>query len=112
MAALKAIRNHIIFQFDDEVVRGKGQMFGQGGFKETTEWGFELTFAHHDHQEALNKARKATIVSVGHEAARDFKPGDKIIIEPTMWSTHFMHEGEPYWRTDSTKVIGFWEEAA
>ena len=110
--SLKAIRNHIIFQFEDEVSLGRGRMFGQGGFKETTNWGFELTFAHHDHAEALTKARVAKIIAVGHEAARDFKVGDRILIEPTMWSTHFMYEDEPYWRTDSSKVIGFWEEAA
>lgn len=106
---LKAIRNHIIFQFDEEVVLGKGKT-GSGGFVEKTDWGFELPYINHDVD--LKRARVATIVAVGHEAERDFKPGDKIVIEPMMWSTHFKYEDQLYWRTDAEKVIGFWQEAA
>lgn len=103
---LRAIRNHLIFQFVDEVRLKSGEM-NEGGFIETTDWGFRMS---QNHQLDTTKAREAVVTHVGHEAADEFKVGDRILIEPTMWTTYFMDEGQPYWRTDATKVIGFYEE--
>ena len=103
---LRAILNHIIFQFVDDVRLKHGEM-SEGGFTETTDWGF---FMSQDHQRDTQLPRAGIVHCVGSQAADDFKAGDLILIEPTMWTTHFMYEDQPYWRTDATKVIGFLEE--
>jgi hypothetical protein len=103
---LRAIRDHIIFTFVDEVRLRSGEM-KQGGFIETTDWGFRMD---QNHQLDTTKARPANVTHVGPEAADDVKVGDVILIEPTMWTTVFMYEGTPYWRTDLTKLIGIYEK--
>lgn len=97
---LKAIKNHIIFKFEDDVINGK--------FNETNDWGFVIAASHND-DATIKGVRWGVPVSVGPDAEVDgivpFKT--RILIEPLMWSEGFDFEGQRLWRTDTTRVMGF-----
>lgn len=94
---IRAIRNHIIFTFEDGTVyrRGKEQ------FNEETETGFQIV----SWDETSKKARWGRIFKVGHEAQDEFKPGMRVLIEALMWTPGFVINGKKYWRTDSSNIL-------
>lgn len=101
MAELKAIRNHIIFQFLDSFSNRDVKQFA-----EKTEWGFEVV----SHKESMENPRWVKVISVGHEVPEEIRPGMHVLLEPLRWTSGFDFEGADYWRSDSDAVIGFDED--
>lgn len=95
---IRAIRNHIIFKFDEETVY-KG---GKQQFKQKSDAGIEVV----DWDDTSKRARWGTIVKVGHEATDEFKPGMRVLIDALMWTPGFkLDNDEILWRTDSTRIL-------
>lgn len=108
MAKISPIRNHILFQFEDEYIRS-GQA-GGAHFKDKTDWGFELGTM--DSYDRSSKApRWGRIIAVGHEVCDEIQPGMRVLIEALMWTNAVEFEGDVYWRTDSDQVLAI-DEAA
>ena len=100
MSSLKAIRNHIIFQFEREVVRKSDNGTARVQFKDSTDWGFE----HSSYDESSKEPQWGIALSVGNEVS-EVKEGDRILIEALQW-THGIELGdEMVWRTDEQQVI-------
>ena len=97
MSKLRAIRNHILFQFEEDYV----YHMGAKQFKSTTDWGFEIVRS----DESTQEARWVRIVSVGPEADEDLKPGMRVLVEPLKWTRGVTFEGEEYSRTDSDCIL-------
>lgn len=98
MATLRAIQNHIIFQFEE---RAKVQD-GVTQFVEERESGLEVV----RHKDSVDSGRWGYIVSVGPRAAEEgFEPGQRVFIEPLKWTNAVKFEGEEYWRTDAEQIL-------
>ena len=107
---IKAIRNHIIFQFVDQRVK-KQQSIGDGNmghheFVDQTDWGFEIT----NKDDTAHQPRWVIITSVGHEAPAELKIGMKVLIDALKWTNSFEVNDALYWRTDSDHVLAIDED--
>ena len=91
MSKLKAIRNHIVFQFLDSFSNRDVKQF-----EEETDWGFKVV----RHQDSMERPRWVKVIAVGHEADPIIQPGMTVLVEPLKWTSAFVFEGEEYWRTD------------
>jgi len=98
MIKAKALRDTIIFTFEDAVSKGK--------FMDKTESGIYLGFVRED---TVKAPRPGRVHAIG-PLVRDVKVGDMILIEPLMWSDSYELEGVKYWNTAEEKVIGIYEE--
>lgn len=103
MSKLRAIYNHVVFQFEDELATSKGVK----QFKSETNWGFEIR-ADFDH--ATKAPRWGIVVAVGPHVCDDIKEGMRILIEPLKWTEGVEHEGVSYWRTDDEHVLAVDDE--
>lgn len=90
---LELIKDSIIFAFEDAVVKGT--------FVEQSATGIYLGRSTH---RAANAARWGTVVSVGPDV-REVKRSDRILIEPTMWTTGMEYDGVTLWRTAEKHVM-------
>ena len=102
MAELKAIRNHIIFQMEDNMVKHMGAL----QFEEKTDWNFTIVRS----DDSTSLPRWGIVIKVGNEVPEDIQPGMRILIEPLKWTNYFEFEGEKFWRTDSDAVMGIDED--
>lgn len=91
---LRPIRNHIVFQFIDEV-DNKGQ------FVKTTKWGFVIP-GHFDN--SAKAPRWGTVVGVGPET-KHCKVGQQVLINALKWTESAKFDGERIWRTDDTQIV-------
>lgn len=95
---IRAIRNRIIFQFLDEVSL-KGQ------FDEGKQQGIIVLG---DHDKSAKTSRWAKIISLGPECSDELRADDcEILIENLRWTEGAMYEGEKYWMTDETQLLGY-----
>lgn len=99
---LRAIYNHIIFQFEDEALTYGGVT----QFREKTPAGILIV----NYDRSVKRARWGNVISVGPKVLPCIKSGMRILIEPLKWSSTFMVNGEKYWRTDSDNVMGIDED--
>ena len=90
---LELIKDSIVFAFEDAVVNGT--------FVEKSESGIYLGRNTH---RAANAPRWAKVVSVGPDVI-DVKRGNRILIEPTMWTTGMVYDGITLWRTVEKHVM-------
>jgi co-chaperonin GroES (HSP10) len=90
---LELIKDSIIFAFEDAVVKGT--------FVEQTSSGIYLGRSAH---RAANAPRWGKVVSVGPDV-REVQRGDRILIEPTMWTTGMEYDGVTLWRTTEKYVM-------
>lgn len=102
MATIKAIRNHVIFQFVDK----KTRHMGVSQFEEATDWGF--TFVRVD--DTTGNPRWGVVKVVGHEVPEDIQPGMAVLIESLKWTNEFEVDGELFWRTDSDSILAIDED--
>ena len=95
---LRAIRNHIIFQFVDDL-DSKGQ------FVSKTSFGLILP-GHHE--SSANEARWGKVISVGPDCDDVLKQdGCEVLIAPLRWTKGSKFEGKTFWRTDQNEVLGY-----
>lgn len=106
MASIRAIKNHIIFQFEDEIVRRTDTGRDRAQFNEKTDWGFEIS----NYDEGTKTPRWGIVKSVGHEVKSNIAVGSRILIEALAWTESLVFNGEPIWRTDETKVLAMDED--
>jgi len=99
---LKPIRNHVLFQFEDPMIKHMGVR----QFESRTEWGFAVFSA----DESAKDARFGLVVAVGPEVPEEIRPGVRILIEPLKWTPAIPFEGEEYWRTDSDCILAVDED--
>lgn len=90
---IKALHDSIIFSFNDAIANGR--------FMEKTESGLYLGFVK---EESASAARYGEVIAVG-SLVTSVQVGDKILIEPLMWSDAFVIDGVKYWRTVEEKVL-------
>lgn len=98
---LKTIKNHIIFQFEDEIIKKSDQGYTRTQFSEKTDWGFEMS----NYDDGAKSPRWGFVAAVGHECMSDIHVGSKILVEALQWSEAFELGEERFWRTDDTKVM-------
>jgi len=91
---LRAIKNHVIFRFVDEV-DSKGQ------FVQTTKWGFVIP-GHYDN--SAKSPRWGVVEKVGPEC-KHIKVGQQALISALKWSKGFKFNGENLWRTDEEQIV-------
>ncbi len=97
MVALRALRNGIVFQFEEAVTSNKGQ------FTETTKSGIYLGS---NFDESAKKSRWGIVTSVGNEVIDEgIVPGARIFIEALKWTKRFEVDGENFWKTDEDNVL-------
>jgi hypothetical protein len=101
MTQIKAIRNHVIFQFLDSFSNRDVKQFA-----EKTDWGFEVV----RHNDSMERGRWVKVVAVGHEADKEIQPGMHVLLEPLKWTQSFDIDGEEYWRSDSSHVLAIDED--
>lgn len=103
-APMRALRNGIVFQFEEKVTKSK-----KSTFEEATDWGFQLN---NDFDESAKKSRWGIIVAAGDEVIDEgLVPGARILIEALAWTNGFDVDGETYWKTDESKVLAIDEGA-
>lgn len=97
MVALRALRNGIVFQFEELTTSNKGQ------FKETTKSGIYLGS---NFDESAKKARWCIVTSVGDEVLDEgIIVGARILVEALQWTKGFVIEGAKFWKTDEDNVL-------
>jgi hypothetical protein len=90
---LSAIKNHILFEFSDQVINK--------AFANETTWGFTVL----DRNEDVKLARWAKVLACGPDVNSDINVGDYIYIEPLAWTTKVAINKKDYWMTNDTKVL-------
>lgn len=95
---IKAIKNHVVFQFVDAIDSA-------GQFIRTSETGIWLG-GHYD--DSAKAHRWGKVVSVGPKCSDELRtPGCEVLIENLRWTERAILEGQSYWRTDETQVLGY-----
>lgn len=101
---MKAIRNHIIFAFERDIVRSSSGGRDRLQFEEKTDWGFDLGNAEQGFDESSKAAQWGIVKNIGHQV-RDVKVGDRVLVEPLKWTTGVDFDGITYWRTDEDCIL-------
>ncbi len=103
MSTLRPLRNGIIFQFEENIIKNK-----KFTFEEKTDWGFKLN----SFDESSKHPRWGIVVTVGNEVVDEgLVTGARILIEALKWTNGVEVEGETYWKTDEDHVLAT-DEAA
>lgn len=92
---LRTIRNHIIFQFVDNV-NSKGEFergMSAGGI-----------FLHPTVDDSAKMPRWANVTHVGPEC-EDVKVGQQVLIPALRWTAGTKFENQKYWKTDLTQIV-------
>lgn len=104
---IRPLRDKIIFRFEDEVVVRNSDGVRRTQFAETTDWGFVIADYTKD---AIDASRWGIVEAVGNEVSDNVKIGDKILIEPLKWTTHFEIDDNKYWQTTEEHVLAIYKE--
>lgn len=94
---ITALKNHIVFQFEEELDRGH--------FDRSTSWGLKVVASV---DESAKESRWGVVVAAGPECSPEIStPGTAIFIDALRWTPGVTHNGQTYWKTDETQVIGY-----
>lgn len=105
MAELQALRDHIIFQFEREVIRKSDNGYSRQQFQDETDWGFQIS----DFDEGTKTPQWGIAMSVGPDT-NEVTVGDRVLIEALKWSPGIELDGKTYWRTDESQVLAIDED--
>lgn len=95
-----AIKNHIVFKFNDKVDH-------DGKFIQSHDT-FHIVSG--DFEKSAQSPRWATVVTAGPTTDSDVcQPGTQILIENLKWTMGFKVDGVMLWRTDDTHVLAVGE---
>ena len=98
MTNLRALKNGIVFQFEESIKHGK-----KDTFNEVSEGGIYIGGSF---DATANKARWAVVVAVGDEIIDEaIVPGARVFIDALKWTNGFEFEGETYWKTDEDHIL-------
>lgn len=96
---IRAIHNHILFQFLDRVT-------ANGQFEEERTTGGLFLIS--DHDKSAKNARWAKIISLGPECSNLLRvEGCEILIDNLRWTKGVPFNGETIWRTDEDQLLGY-----
>ena len=96
---IRAIHNHILFQFLDKVTL-------DGKFEEEKSQGGIVILSHFD--TSAKTSRWAKIISLGPKCSDFLKKEDcEILIENLKWTKGVPLNGEMLWRTDEDMVLAY-----
>lgn len=100
-----AIRNHILFQFTDEVN-------SRGEFREEQSIGGIHLLSGFD--TSIKTSRWAKIISLGPDCSDELKRNrtGTILIENLKWTIGVRFSNETFWRTDEDQVLAYQEPNA
>lgn len=102
MAGLRAIHDHVLFQFEDAAERKTSHGQTRDQFKHQTDWGFEFS----DFDESLNLCRWVKVIDVGKDVTEEeIQPGARVLVEALKWTPGIEYQGEYYWRTSRDHVL-------
>lgn len=102
--SVKAIRNHVIFQFELKRIRTTSHGRERTQFQEETDWGFDIGATTQEYDKSSKEPQWAKVIEVGHEVT-DVKIGDRILIEPLKWTIGIEVDGKDFWRTDESCIL-------
>jgi co-chaperonin GroES (HSP10) len=89
----RAVYNHIIFKFLDEIDR-------EGRFVETTSWGFRIPGV----VESSAKTPRWGVVTHIGPGVTSINVGQQILITALKWTTNVKLNGEKHWQTDEKQI--------
>lgn len=96
---LRAIHNHIVFQFVDNVTFN-------GRFEEGQSAGGIVLLESHD--SSAKAPRWGKVVSLGPKCSEQLRtPGCEILIDALRWSIGVDYNGQKLWRTDEDQLLGY-----
>lgn len=99
MVQLRALRNGIVFQFE-EAITGRGK---KAGFNETTATGI---YVGNSFDSTAKQARWGIVTSVGDEVIDEgIVPGSRVFIEALKWTNGFEIDGDKFWKTDEECIM-------
>lgn len=94
---IRALHNHIIFQFLDKID-------ARGRFIHETQSGFLIQGPRED--DSAKSPRWAKVVCLGPDCTEDLRVANcEILIEPLQWTLGAKFEGQTYWKTDESKIL-------
>ena len=102
MSTIEPIRNHILFQFEDDHIQAGAQ--GKSHFREKTKWGFEIGFTS-AYDSTAKHPRWGRVLFIGKDVINDIKPGMLILIDSLKWTAGVNFNGGKVWRTDDKQVL-------
>lgn len=98
MTTLRALHNHIIFEFEDKAIISDGI----SQFVDQTESGIEIV----RHSDSASSGRWGYVVFLGPEAEEEgFEIGMRIFVEPLKWTNALSFEGMQIHRTDVDQIL-------
>lgn len=92
---IRAIRNNVLFSFDDEVTT-------RGEFRET----HSTLYVSGSFDKSAKLPRWGTVVATGPEC-KFLRAGDKILISALRWSEGASYENTKVWKTDEQQLIAY-----
>lgn len=103
MLAVKAILNHVIFQFEDVITHKTNVGRQTKQFEDTTEWGFTMS----NFDDSTKTPRWGIVISVGKDTDPEIQVRSRVLISPLQWTEAIDVDGRNYWRTDDTNILAF-----
>ena len=103
MKTIKALKNHVIFKFEQGTVKYAEGNSSSTAFQEQTAWGFEFK----NFGESAERPRWGTVLSVGPDTDPVIKSGMRILIENLKWTNGLPFNGETIWRTDDKFILAY-----
>ena len=97
---LKPLGIRFTFKFVDKVVRKTDMDKTRTQFEETTESGFTIS----SYDEGAKMPRWVIVMDCGPDV-KEFKSGDKVLIEPLKWSEAIEFDSELFWYSDESVVL-------
>ena len=94
---LEPIANHILFQFQEEIDRGRNSTF-----RNKTNWGFELPTQVDD---TTKKPRWVIIIGLGPEVSDEFHVGQRVLLDALKWTRQVEYKGLQFARTDPAHIL-------
>lgn len=97
MSNVKAILDHVIFQFHDKVHKGQ--------FTQEKIGSIIMANKGKDHTTDGAYSRIVTVVDVG-PLCKDVSIGDVVVVEKLQWTPAFKVGEESFWRTSEKFILG------
>ena len=94
---LEPIADHILFQFQEEIDKGRNFTF-----KNKTDWGFELPAVIDD---TTKKPRWVVIIGLGPDVPDEFHIGQRVLLDALKWTRQVDYKGLQFARTDPAQVL-------
>ena len=97
---LKPLGIRFTFKFIDKVVRKTDMDKTRTQFEETTASGFTIS----SYDEGAKMPRWVIVMDCGPDV-KEFKTGDKVLVDALKWSEAIEFEGTTFWYSDESVVL-------